>query len=295
MRITTEEFAKILRKKIEPSRVILDQAECELLAQDVFSKEQAAALVVRPSNTLELSKAVAAANAAEFAIIARGGGMSYTGGLIPQNSSTMLVDMSAMNRILDINVDDMYVQVECGCTWQDLHKALEGSGLRTPYWGTLSGSKASIGGSLSQNSIFWGSGHHGFSVDSLIGLEVVVANGDVINTGSAAQTHASPFLRHFGPDLTGLFTCDSGALGCKAIATLRLCPELNARRFLSFDFPDFKSQAKAMSEISRRDLAAESFGFDPYLQTQRLKRASLVSDVKSLAGVMKSAGGLAKR
>ena len=73
----------------------------------------------------------------------------------------------------------MYVTAQAGCTWKALAEALEGSGYRTPYWGTLSGIHATVGGGASQNSIFWGSGRYGTAADSIIGLEVILADGSV--------------------------------------------------------------------------------------------------------------------
>jgi FAD/FMN-containing dehydrogenase len=57
----------------------------------------------------------------------------------------------------------------------------------------LSGIKATIGGGLSQNSIFWGSGQFGSAVDSVISLDVVLADGSLVTTGSGAQINSSPF------------------------------------------------------------------------------------------------------
>jgi len=200
--------------------------------------------------------------------------------------------MRRMNRVLEINREDMYVTVEAGCTWKELHEALAGSGLRTPFWGTLSGIRATIGGGLSQNGIFWGSARYGSAADSVLGLEVVLADGSLVRTGAHAQINATPFFRHYGPDLTGLFCCDTGAMGFKATVTLRLVPQLEARRGASFGFDDAASMARAMSDVARADLASECFGFDPCLQQVRMQRESLLSDVKKLAGVARSSSGV---
>ena len=88
-----------------------------------------------------------------------------------------------MNRLIELNREDMYVRVEAGMSWKALHEALEGTGLTTPYWGTLSGLHATVGGGMSQNSIFWGSGRHGSAANSVIGLEVVLASGEVTRVG----------------------------------------------------------------------------------------------------------------
>ena len=273
-------------------QVKTDEATCVLYAQDVYTKAAPAMAVIRPDDVDSLAAAVAAVTAAGHAIIPRGGGMSYTSGYVPQESGSVVVDMQGMDRVLEINQEDMYVTVECGCTWKALHEALQGTGLRTTYWGTLSGIHATVGGGLSQNSIFWGSARYGTAADSVIGLTVVLADGTVVRTGAGAQVNGTPFFRHYGPDLTGLFTADAGALAFKATATLRLVPVREHREALSFDFDDHASLIAAMSEIARADIADELFGFDPYLQAVRMQRESIMSDVKKLAGVLKSGKGL---
>jgi len=283
---------KELASIVGQEHVLTDDYSRTLYAQDVYTKAQTAVAVVQPANSQELSSAVAAATSAGFDVIPRGGGMSYTSGLIPVTDNTITFDLSRMNRVLEINTQDMYVTVECGCTWQKLYEALSDTDFRTPYWGTLSGSKATIGGGFSQNSIFWGSGQYGTAADNVIGLEVVTADGSVVKTGSGAQINSKPFFRHYGPDLTGLFTCDAGALGFKATATLRLIPKFKGRQYCAFDFKTGEDAIAAMSEVSRRGLAMECFGFDPYLQQQRLKRESMAKDVKALAGVMKASGSV---
>ena len=272
--------------------VLTDERSCSFYSQDIYTKALPALAVAQPESAAQVAGVVAAATQRGHAVVARGGGMSYTSGYVPAEPDTILLDLGKLNRVVECNTEDMYVTVETGCTWKDLHDALKGTGYRTPYWGTLSGIKATVGGSMSQNSIFWGSGRYGSAVDSVLSLEVVLADGTILDTGSNAQKHGSPFFKHYGPDLTGLFCCDTGALGIKTRVTLQLVPELSARRFASFDFADYRDLAGAMSAIARADLAAECFGFDPFLQGQRLQRDSLVKDVKALAGVMKASGGV---
>ena len=272
--------------------VLTDEQSCAFYSQDIYTKALPVLAVVRPGSGAQVAEVVAAATQQGHAVVTRGGGMSYTSGYVPAEPDTILLDMSRLNRVVECNTEDMYVTVETGCTWKDLREALSGTGCRTPYWGTLSGIKASVGGSLSQNSIFWGSGRYGSAVDSVLSLEVVLADGTILDTGSNAHSNGAPFFRHYGPDLTGLFCCDTGALGIKTKATLQLVPDLAANRFASFAFDDYRDMAGAMSAISRADLAMECFGFDPFLQRQRLQRESLLRDVKSLAGVMKASGGV---
>ena len=272
--------------------VLTDEQSCSFYSQDIYTKALPALAVVRPESAEQVSDVIAVTTQRGHAIVARGGGMSYTSGYVPAEAGSILLDMGKLNRIVECNLEDMYVTVEAGCTWQALHDALKGTGCRTPYWGTLSGIKATVGGSLSQNSIFWGSGRYGSAVDSVLSLEVALADGTILDTGSNTQKHGVPFFRHYGPDLTGLFCCDTGALGIKTKATLQLVPELTARGFVSFDFDHYSPMTRAMSAIAREGLAMECFGFDPFLQRQRLQREGLLKDVKALTGVMKASSGV---
>ena len=287
-----QDLATGLRSVIGADAVLDDAASLDFFGQDVSGDAHPVSLVARPANTDALVRVVKFAAEHDLVITPRGGGMSYSSGYVCHRSGVLALDTSAMNRVLEVNREDMYVTVEAGCTWHTLHETLEPLGLRTPFWGTLSGLQASVGGGLSQNSIFWGSGRHGAAADSVMAFEIVLANGEILATGGGAKSGASPFFRHFGPDLTGIFTSDTGALGIKATATLRLLPALPGKAFASFEFEDHAAMMSAMSEVSRSALAEACFGFDPGLAAQRMKRASLMEDVKTLGSLVKARGAL---
>jgi FAD/FMN-containing dehydrogenase len=218
--------------------------------------------------------------------------LSYTNGYL-SNKAALLIDLTSLNGVVEINREDRYVVVETGLYWADLDAALEPLGLRTPYWGPLSGLLSTVGGALSQGSIFLGSGLYGSVGDSVLGIDVVTSNGELIRTGSAGAGNTPAFMRYFGPDLTGLFVGDAGALGIKVRATLRLIPRPKVLEFLSFEYADSESTLRAMAEVSRQNLASECFGFDPYLAEVRMRRASLFADAKVLANVVKQSGMIA--
>lgn len=269
------------------AEVLTDEASLDLHAHDIYSRGSDLAAVVRPSDKHQLAAAVKAATDAGHAVAPRGGGMSYTGGYIQDAPGAVLFDLAQMDRVLEVDDINMTVTVEAGCTWAALRERLAHHGLRTPMWGTLSGLKASIGGGMSQNGIFWGTGRHGTAVESCSALEVVLADGTLLATG---KKHARPY----GPDLTGLFLGDTGALGIKATVTLKLIHEADFNAYASFAFDDAAGWFAAASEIERRGIATECFGFDPYLNALRMKRDSLTSDAKQLVGMMKKQGGVLK-
>lgn len=260
--------------------LITDRAECEYYAQDVYSKGPEPLAVVRPSDKGALAEAVRLATSADIAVVPRGGGMSYTGGYVASQPGALIVDLGRMNRVLEVNPTDMTATVEAGCSWEDLRRALKPHRLRALAWGTLSGLKATIGGGMSQNGVFWGA-RDGVVVDGAISFEVVLADGRILKTGP-------DFFRPFGPDLTGLFAADTGAFGIKATVTLQLVREATAFAYGSYAFEAAEGFFAAMSGVAREGLASESFGFDPFLQAQRMKRDSLAKDAKSLVNMMKA-------
>lgn len=274
-------------------RVSTDAADRRFFSMDIAGPGAViAACVIRPGSAGELAEAMSTITTAGHSVVARGGGGSYTGGYVPARSDAVLIDTRDLDRIVEVNVDDGYVTVEAGCTWEALLAALRPHGVRTPFWGPLSGATATIGGSLSQNAILWGSTRYGVSAESVLALEVVLADGSMLRTGAAALCNGRPFFRYYGPDLTGLFLGDTGALGIKARATLRLMREPAVFETASFGLPDHAALANAMADVAREGLASECFGMDPVLQSQRMKRAGLAQDLKAVAGVIGSARGL---
>ena len=269
------------------AQVSTDEQTLDFYAHDIYARGADLAAVVKPKDSKQLAAAVKAATDAGHPVAPRGGGMSYTGGYTQDKPGAVLFDLAEMNRVLEVNDIDMTVTVEAGCTWAALRERLAHHKLRTPMWGTLSGLKATIGGGMSQNGIFWGTGRHGTAVQSCASLEVVLAAGTLLTVG---KKH----MRPYGPDLTGLFLADTGALGIKATVTLKLIPEAEHNGYASFAFDDAASWFAAASEIERRGIATECFGFDPYLNAIRMKRESLSSDAKQLVGMMKKQGGVLK-
>jgi glycolate oxidase len=278
-----------LREAVSAAALLTDAENLALFSHDVLSQGSAPLAVFRPSSVEELAAGIGAATGAGVAIVPRGGGMSYTGGYLYSGGPHILVDTGALNRILEVNETDLTALIEVGCTWQALNTALAPKGLRALAWGTLSGIRATVGGGMSQNGVFWGA-RGGTVVDGAISFDVVLADGRVVSTGS-------DFFRPYGPDVTGLFAADCGAFGVKARVRIKLVKAARAHAYGSFSFASHDALLGAMSAIARSELASESFAFDPFLQAQRMKRDSLANDAKQLGNMMKAeaqAGGVFK-
>jgi FAD/FMN-containing dehydrogenase len=291
-------LAQRLREILGPEGVLDGSQDRRYFAYDIAGAGAVPALVVVPRTVDALAAAVGAITAAGHAVLPRGGGSSYSGGYLGDRETAAVIDTRRLDRVVDVDTRSMHVTVEAGCTWARLLDALEPHGVRTPFWGPLSGAVATIGGSLSQNAILWGSARHGTSAESVIGLDVVLADGTILTTGAGSgagavagtQRLGIPFLRNYGPDLCGPFLGDCGALGVKARATLKLIRSPAAFATASFGFEARDAMVAAMTDVAREGLASECFGMDPTLQRQRLKRGRLAQGVKAVAGVIAAEG-----
>lgn len=277
----------LLGETTDPDALRTDAGTLQLYATDVYSAGQTPLAVFAPSSVSALARGIGAATSLGIAIIPRGGGMSYTGGYQAPHDTCLIVDVSQLGKILDVDEANMTVTVEAGVTWKQLHEKLAPLGLRARCWGTLSGANATIGGGMSQNGMFWGTGAGGTLVDGAVSFDVVLADGTIVSTGS-------PFFRPYGPDITGLFGGDCGALGVKARVTLRMSRIGAGKAYGSFAFQTAESFFSAMGAIAREGIANECFGFDPFLQSQRMKRDSLANDAKGLLKMMGSQGSVLK-
>lgn len=238
---------------------------------DVYRKLEIPDALIRPLTVEQLQQVVSFTFENNICFTIRGGGASYTDGYVLENKNFVVIDLSLLNKIVEINELDGYVTVEAGVTWAELKNALDKRNLRTPFWGPFSGLKATVGGSVSQNTTSHGSGMYGISAQSVQALDIVLADGSLLQTGSTS-VGAAPFMRHFGPDLTGLFTGDCGALGIKARITLPLIVSRNAHRVISFAFSDFNLMHESMRRIAMERLEDTHFALDGALSQGQIAR-----------------------
>ncbi len=265
------------------ANVSADPAKRALHSEDIWTRGPAAALVVAPATTAELAATIRLASAEGRPIAPRGAGASYTAAYLPAEGAVAL-DMSRLNQILAIDPANMTVTVQGGCTWAALNAALKPHNLRTPFWGPMSGLLSTIGGGLSQLNAMFGAARYGTSSESVIGLAIILANGDILRTGAGLP--GTPFYRHYGPDLAGLFCGDAGIFGIKAEITLRLMRIPAHEDYISFAFKSGGDLLRAMAELARAGVASETCAFDPGLSAVRMKRASLAEDVSTLGKVI---------
>lgn len=266
--------------------VVTDAEERRFYSGDVYIEGEHCAAAIKPNDRDSLARAVAAATKAGYAVVGRGGGMSYTKGYTPIRADTITVDVGQFNRIIEINEQDMYITVEAGVTWKQIYDALRPKGLRLPFFGTFSGMRATVGGGLSQGALFMGTARYGQGADIVLGMDVILADGTILKTGQSAFKNAKPFYRTYGPDLTGIFVHDGGAFGVKIQATLKLMRAPKALGFASFAFAGIDKAGQAMSEIARSGIAEEAYIFDPESTDKNMSSVNIKEDLKTLSGVV---------
>jgi len=250
---------KSLRSIVSADAVKVDERDRRYYSRDLFFEGETPSVVVSPGSQAELADCVRTATESGSAVIARGGGLSYTKGYVPVTDQTVLIDMRRLNAVV-VNPEDRVVTAEAGATWEDVYIACEHHGLRIPFFGTAVGAVSTIGGALAQNAVFFGSGKYGTAADNVLGLRVVLADGRIVPTGSESIRNGTPFFRHHGPDLTGIFLSDGGALGIKSEASFRLIDMPREIACASFALRGYSELVAAAADIARTNRSAECFG-----------------------------------
>lgn len=227
-------------------------------------------LVVRPKSTEEISQIMQIANQEDIKVIPRGGGADLTGGAKPIGDGGIVLDLTRMNTILDIDEKNRIVTVEVGISWSELCEQLSkvGIGYYTGSTGPASGFSATVGGGLSNNSVGGGgAAMYGNVTEHCVGLEIVLPTGKIIYTGAKANSFCDkPFTRYgLGPDYSGLFLGDVGIHGIKTKASLHLFPLPEFAAYSTFEINDSvdageaKKASNVMLEWQHRCLPLHDF------------------------------------
>lgn len=269
--------------------VLVDQSERDFFSSDLYQSGTPADLVIAPASTEEVARLVKFAEQYKMTVFARGGGRSYSNAFLPDRPNAILLDTRRLNRIRRIDPENLIATVECGCTWKALDEALSTHGLRSVFWGPASGAEATIGGSMSQGTANNQAGLIETSSNAVTSYEIVTGTGEILNTGLDAQTGRVAHFRPYGPDLTGLFNADAGALGLKTAITLKLEPRPGFEGGVSFAFQDFESLQSALHAAGREGLAAAIIAMDSETAGIRSGESGLIADFKKLLTIIRTA------
>lgn len=198
-------------------------------------------LVVRPDSTAEVEAVVRIASEYRVPIVPRGGGSGTQGGTFALYGGIAL-DMTRMNRIIDIDEESLIVTVQAGIDGSVLEKKLNKSGMTLAHYPGSHFFGATIGGSLAARGSGVVSTKYGKAEDLAIQLEAVVPPGRAIRT-LPIPNHAA------GPDLLQTFIGSEGTLGVITEAAMRLDPLPEGRRFVSLGFPTIEAGIDAGRQI----------------------------------------------
>jgi D-lactate dehydrogenase (cytochrome) len=226
--VTVQELREALIGALgEDARVSDGESERDLHAADMtFHRPQRPDLVVYPSSTEEVSRVLAIASERRVAVTPFGAGSSLEGHVIPTRGGISL-DLSRMNRVLEIAAEDLSATVQAGVTRTALERAAGEYGLFFPV---DPGADATLGGMAATNAAGTTTIRYGKMRANVLALEAVLADGTVIRTGSRARKTSA------GYDLTSLLVGSEGTLAVITEVRVRLygIPEHVVAQRISF-------------------------------------------------------------
>lgn len=240
-------WLEALRRIIpDERRVTANETVLEHHSRDLtYHRPHRPDVVVFPKDKWEVQKVLRFANEYRIPVVPFGVGSSLEGHVIPVRGGISL-DMTQMNRILEIRPHDFLARVEAGVTRSQLNRQLKPYGLFFPV---DPGADAILGGMAATNASGTNAVRYGVMRQQVLGLEVVLADGRIVRTGGMALKSSA------GYHLTGLFVGSEGTLGVITELTLRLYGIHEAVAAARAVFPDEASAGAAAVEMIAAGIA----------------------------------------
>lgn len=240
----TNKLISDLKKSLSSCNVLETLEERYAYAQDATNIKEIKNLpdvVVFVENIEQVQNVVKLANKYKTPIICRGAGTNVVGACSTEHGGIIL-NFSKMNKILEINRENMTARVQSGVVLGDLQKAVESFGLFYPP-DPSNLAVSTIGGSIAQSSGGAKSFKYGTTKDYVIDMKVVMANGEILQTGSNTIKNAT------GYNLNTLFVGSEGTLGIVIEATIKLIPKPESKKVLMAYFDTVKKAVSAVNKI----------------------------------------------
>lgn len=239
------QFLGLLARDLPPDRLTTDPAALAAHATDRSGTrpDGEPLAIVHARRTEDVTVTLRHAHALGVPVVPRGAGTGLSGGATA-GEGALVLDLSRMNRILELSVDDQLAVVEPGLITAELDRAAGEHGLRYAP-DPASAALSTIGGNIATNAGGLRCAKYGVTRDSVLGLEAVLADGTVITTGRRTVKGVT------GYDLTALLTGSEGTLAVITSATLRLRPVPVATATLAAWFDSFEAAAEASYAIAR--------------------------------------------
>ena len=233
--------------------VLTSPEDCWTYAYDATDLARMPDAVVFPGSAEEISLILSLANVHKFPVTPRGAGTGRSGGSVPIQGGVVLV-LTRLNRILEINPGDLVAVVEPGVILGRLKAAVEEQGLYYPP-DPASADFCTIGGNVAECAGGAVAVQYGVTRDYVLGLTVALPTGEIIDAGTRTMKGV------VGYDLTRLFLGSEGTLGVITRIILRLTPKPPARQTLAAGFATLDAAARAVSLILRSGLAPTALEF----------------------------------
>ena len=228
-------------KKLLPGEIVLEPATLAKYAGDKWFASHQPDAVALPRSAQSVSKILRFANKYGIPVTPRGGGHGYVGGCVPVRGGIVL-SLERLNRLLEINGRDFVAVVQPAVITEQFQTAVEKQGLFYPP-DPASRANNFIGGNIATNAGGPRCLKYGVTRDYVLGLEVVLANGDIVRLGSRTHKNKTGF------DLHRLFVGSEGLLGIVTEATLKLIPLPPFRANLAVGFASMKNAVRALQAI----------------------------------------------
>lgn len=197
--------------------------------------------IIIPHSKEEIAQIVTLANEEAFAIVPRGSGSGLSGGSVPVENSIVLL-MSHWNKILEIDTENLTILLEPGVITADVHSAVEKLGLfYPPDPGSMN--ICTIGGNVAENAGGLRGLKYGVTKHYVMGLEVVLPNGEIIFSGGKSVKDVA------GYNLKDFFVGSEGTLGIFTKILLKLIPKPETSKTMLAYFQSRKDAAEAVSGI----------------------------------------------
>ncbi len=235
-----------LRAIVGNENVIVDPAKVEPYGADAVKEKFPPEAVVFPESTAQMVAILKLANEFLFPVTARGGGVGYTGGAVPVDGG-IVIGTDRMNKIVEINVDDLYAICQPGIRTIEIQQAAAKHGLMFAP-DPASYKDSFIGGNIAENAGGMRTPKYGVTKHHVLGLEVVTAAGEVIRTGGKTVKNVAGF------DLTGLMCGSEGMLGIITEATLKLLPQPEATSTVRANFYTMEAACKVLTKFTPEGL-----------------------------------------
>jgi glycolate oxidase len=233
--------------------ILTSPEDCWTYAYDATDQAHAPEAVVFPGSAGEIARILKLANEQRFAVTPRGAGTGRSGGAVPIEGGVVLV-LTRLNRILEINRQDLVAVVEPGVILGRLKREVEAQGLYYPP-DPASAEFCTIGGNVAECAGGAVAVQWGVTRDYVLGLTVVLPTGESIEAGTRTMKGV------VGYDLTRLFLGSEGTLGVITRIILRLVAKPAARQTLAAGFETLTAAAQAVSRILTAGLAPTALEF----------------------------------